>query len=187
MSSTDRDKPTGKPGQRSRKAEQRRQKSASGQAPKPDQPRGPEPDQLLSPAPDQLSPEPDQQPEAEVRIDTVVASTETAALAAVAPPDASPVGAAAPPAAVPVSMQTIANAYRDYTRKSFEETTSFVEQLTGVRSLDKAMEIQTEFVRQVYATFVAQSQKICELHGELAKQTFRPLERLVSKTTPDAR
>jgi hypothetical protein len=186
MSSTDQDKPTGKPGQRSRKADQRRQKSASGQAPKPDQPPNPEPDRLLSPAPDQLKrPEPDQQPKAEARIDAVVASTATAAIPAVAPPDASPV--AAPAAVAPVSMQTIANAYRDYTRKSFEETTCFFEQLTGVRSLDQAIEIQTEFAKRAYATFVAQSQKICELHGELAKQTFKPLERLVSRTTPDAR
>ena len=188
MSNTNQDKPTGKSGQRNRKAEQLRQKAASQQGPKPDQPRSPEPDRLLSPKPDQLkSPGPDWQPDAKARIEAVVASTEAAVIPAAAPPTASPVSAAAPPDAVPVSMQTIANAYRDYTRKSFEETTSFVEKLTGVRSLDKAIEIQTEFAKQAYATFVTQSQKICELHSELAKQTFKPLERLVSKTTPDAR
>jgi phasin family protein len=188
MSNTDQNKPTSKPGQRNRKAEQRRQKAASQQGPRPDQPRSPEPDQLLSPEPDQLkSPEPNRQPDARARIGAVVASTEAAVIPAVAPPEASPVSAAAPATAGPVSMQTIANAYRDYTRKSFEETTSFVEKLTGVRSLDKAMEIQTEFAKQAYATFVTQSQKICELHSELAKQTFKPLQRLVSKTSPDPR
>jgi hypothetical protein len=82
----------------------------------------------------------------------------------------------------PVSLQTIANAYRDYTRKSFEEFGSFFEQLTGARSLDKAMEVQTEFVKRAYETSVAESQKIRELHRKLARQTLEPLQGLAGKT-----
>ncbi len=81
----------------------------------------------------------------------------------------------------PVSLQTIANAYRDYTRKSIEEFGSFVEQLSGVRSLDKAMTVQSEFVKRAYETSVAESQKICELHNRLAKQTLEPLKGLTGK------
>ena len=81
----------------------------------------------------------------------------------------------------PVSLQTIANAYRDYTRKSLEEFGSFVEQLSGVRSLDKAMTVQTEFVKRAYETSVAESQKICELHNRLAKQTLDPFKGLTGK------
>ena len=80
-------------------------------------------------------------------------------------------------------MRTIANAYGDYTLKWLEETRCFVEQLTGVRSLDRAMEVQRDFAKQAYATFVAETQKIGELHGELARQTLKPLERLVAKAT----
>ena len=86
-----------------------------------------------------------------------------------------PFGAVAPADNCPISIQTIANAYGNYTEKSFQETRSFVEKLMGVRSFDKAMEVQTEFARQAYANFVAESQKICELYSELARQTFRPL------------
>ena len=82
----------------------------------------------------------------------------------------------------PVSLQTIANAYRDYTRKSIEEFGSFVEQLSGVRSLDKAMTVQSEFVKRAYETSVAESQKICELHNRLAKQTLDPFKGLTGKT-----
>jgi hypothetical protein len=82
----------------------------------------------------------------------------------------------------PVSLQTIANAYRDYTRKSLEEFGSFVEQLSGVRSLDKAMTVQTEFVKRAYENSVAESQKICELHNRLAKQTLDPFKGLTGKT-----
>ena len=99
------------------------------------------------------------------------------------PVSAEPVSAAPSPAEpAPVSLQTIANAYRDYTRKSIEEFGSFVEQLSGVRSLDKAMTVQTEFVKRAYENSVAESQKICELHNRLAKQTLDPFKGLTGKT-----
>jgi hypothetical protein len=81
-------------------------------------------------------------------------------------------------------VQAIATAYGDYAKKSFEDTKSFVEKLSGVKSLDKVLEAQTEFVRAAYETFVAESQKIAGLYSNCAKQTFKPYEGLVSKFTP---
>ena len=83
-------------------------------------------------------------------------------------------------------VQAIATAYGDYAKKSFEDTKSFVEKLSGVKSLDKAVEAQTEFARSSYETFVAESQKIAGLYTDLAKQTFKPYEGLVAKFTPAA-
>jgi hypothetical protein len=156
MSSGDQNKQGGKPGQRNRKAEQRRSK-------KPDQPQ---------------SPMPERQPDAEKQIDTAAASpsTETASI-----------GAAAPADALPIGLHTIATAYGDYTRKSLEETRSFVEKLSGARSLDKVVEVQAEFAKQAYQTFAAESQKMRELYGKLARQTLKPLEGLVTKSTPTPR
>ena len=108
---------------------------------------------------------------------------ETFAAAAEAlPTDAPSPAEAAPAEPAPVSLQTIANAYRDYTRKSFAEFGSFFEQLSGVRSLDKAMEVQTEFVKRAYESSVAESQKIRELHRALARQTLEPFEGITGKT-----
>src|SRR5439155_13270728 len=81
-------------------------------------------------------------------------------------------------------IQTIASAYDDYTKRSFEDTKSFVEKLSGVKSLDKAIEVQTEFAKSAYETFVAESQKIAGLYTDLAKQTYKPFEGLVAKLTP---
>jgi len=81
-------------------------------------------------------------------------------------------------------VQAIATAYGDYAKKSFEDTKSFVEKLSRVKSLDKAMEAQTEYARSAYETFVAESQKIAGLYGDLAKQNFKPYEGLVAKFTP---
>jgi hypothetical protein len=165
MSSPDHNKPGGKPGQRNRKAEQRRSK-------KPDQP---------------PSPMPERQQEPEERIDAVVASAEKQIDTAPASTEPSPIGVAAPADTLPIGLHTIATAYSDYTKKSFEETRSFVEKLSGVRSLDKAVEVQTEFAKQAYETFVAESQKMRELYGKLARQTLKPLEGFVTKSTPTPR
>jgi phasin family protein len=83
-------------------------------------------------------------------------------------------------------FQAIATAYGDYTKKSFEDTKSFVEKLTGVKSLDKAIEVQTEYAKTSYETFVAESQKIAQLYADLAKQTYKPFEGLVAKFSPAA-
>jgi hypothetical protein len=110
---------------------------------------------------------------------TEVLATEV--LATEVPPAEVPPAEAAPTELSTVSLQTIANAYRDYTRKSIEEFGSFVEQLSGVRSLDKAMTVQSEFVKRAYETSVAESQKICELHTRLARQTLDPFKSLTGK------
>jgi hypothetical protein len=81
-------------------------------------------------------------------------------------------------------LQALASAYGDYTKKSYEDTKSFVEKLSGVRSLDKVIEAQNEYAKSAYETFVADSQKIATLYGDLAKQAFKPLEGVVAKFTP---
>jgi phasin family protein len=81
-------------------------------------------------------------------------------------------------------LQAIASAYGDYTKKSFEDTKSFVEKLSGVKSLDKAIEVHTEFAKSAYETFVAESQKIAGLYTDLAKQAYKPFEGLVAKFAP---
>jgi len=159
------------------------------QQPQPDHVESPKVDQqpaveepvvavVASPEPQPAEPLPSEPPPAE----PVSAAPSPAEPVSTEPPSAEPVSAAPSPAEpAPVSLQTIANAYRDYTRKSIEEFGSFVEQLSGVRSLDKAMTVQSEFVKRAYETSVAESQKICELHNRLAKQTLDPFKGMTGK------
>jgi hypothetical protein len=86
-----------------------------------------------------------------------------------------------PTSAFPGGFQAIATAYGDYTKKSFEDTRSFVEKLSGVRSVDKAVEIQTEFARSAFETFVRETQKIGALYGDLAKQSCKPFGGFTAK------
>jgi hypothetical protein len=168
MSGTDETKPAAKSGRRNKKGETRRQKSSSQESPAPVEMQTPERE------PDHV-PQADQQAAVSEPLEAVVAE------AMVAEADAVSADAPSPDEPAPVSLQTIANAYRDYTRKSFEEFGSFFEQLSGVRSLDKAMEVQTEFVKRAYENSVAESRKIRELHSKLARQTLEPFQGLAGK------
>jgi hypothetical protein len=87
---------------------------------------------------------------------------------------------------VQTGLQAIASAYGEYTKKSFEDTRSLVEKLSGVKSLDKALEVQTEYAKSAYESFVTESQKIAGMYSDLAKQSFKPLEGLVAKFAPVA-
>src|SRR6201993_4428308 len=81
-------------------------------------------------------------------------------------------------------LSAIATAYGDYSKKSYEDTKSFVEKLSGVKSLDKALEAQSEYAKTSYETFMAEWQKIAGLYTDLAKQAYKPFEGLVAKFTP---
>ena len=83
-------------------------------------------------------------------------------------------------------FSAIAAAYGDYAKKSYEDTKSFVEKLSGVKSIDKVLEVQTEYAKSAYEMFVAESQKIATLYTDLAKQTFKPLESVAAKFVPAA-
>ena len=87
----------------------------------------------------------------------------------------------------PGGFHAIATAYGDYTKKSFEDTRSFVEKLSGVKSFDKAIEIQTEFAKSAFETFMAESQKIGALYRDLATQSYKPFGGLLAKMTPTNR
>ena len=104
--------------------------------------------------------------------------------APVAPAATVPVDPVVPtqPAPDPVSYQAITNAYGDFTRKSIEQTSSFFEQLAGARSFNRAFQLQTEYAQKAYETFVAESEKIRELHCELNRQRLQRFESLVTGT-----
>ena len=81
-------------------------------------------------------------------------------------------------------FQAIATAYGDYTKKSFEDTRTFVEKLSSAKSVDKAIEIQTEFAKSAFETFMAESQKIDALYRDLATQSYKPFGGFLAKVTP---
>lgn len=80
--------------------------------------------------------------------------------------------------------QQIAAEVADYSKKSFEDGTKVMEKLLGAKSLDKAMEIQTDFAKVAYENFVAQATKIGELYSDFAKESYKPFENFAAKAAP---
>ena len=70
-------------------------------------------------------------------------------------------------------------------KKSFEDSAAALEKLMGAKSLEKAMEVQTEYFRSSYEDFVAESAKIGELYADLAKEAYKPFESALAKTSDD--
>ena len=79
------------------------------------------------------------------------------------------------------SAQAIAVEVADYSKKSFEDGTAALEKLFGVKSLDKAIEVQTEYAKTAYEGFVAKASKIGELYADFAKETYKPFEAMLAK------
>jgi hypothetical protein len=80
--------------------------------------------------------------------------------------------------------QAIATEVADYSKKSFEHGSATFESLLGAKSLEKAIEIQSDYVKTAYEGFVAQSSKLGELYTDLAKETYKPLEGMIAKVAP---
>ena len=79
------------------------------------------------------------------------------------------------------SMQAIAIEVADYSKRSFEQGTAAAEKLIGAKSLDKAFEVQSDYLKNSYEGFVAQASKLGELYADLAKEAYRPFESQLGK------
>lgn len=78
-------------------------------------------------------------------------------------------------------FQAIATEIADYSKKSFEDGTAAMEKLLGAKSLDKAIEVQTDFYKTAYEGFVSKATKIGELYADIAKETYKPIEGAFAK------
>lgn len=84
------------------------------------------------------------------------------------------------------SLQAIAVEMADYSKKSFEDSTAAVEKLMGAKTIEKALEVQSDYAKSAYEGFVAEATKIGEMYSDLAKETYKPFEGLMAKASSAA-
>jgi hypothetical protein len=72
-------------------------------------------------------------------------------------------------------LQAIAAELTDYSKKSLESGSAFVEKLLRVKTPEAGAQLHLEFVKSSYADFVAQATKVGELYSSLAKEVFKPV------------
>ena len=80
--------------------------------------------------------------------------------------------------------QAIATEFADYSKKSFEDGSAALEKLFGAKSLETAVEVQSNYVKTAYEGFVAEATKLGELYTDLAKETYKPFEGFLAKVNP---
>jgi hypothetical protein len=80
-------------------------------------------------------------------------------------------------------MQAMTADAVDYSRKSFEASSATLERLLGAKSLEKAVEIQADFVRGAYEGFVAQATRMGDLVTDMTKESYKPLEGILGRVT----
>jgi phasin family protein len=81
------------------------------------------------------------------------------------------------------SAQAIMAEVADYSKKSVEGSAATWEKLLAAKSMDKAMQVQSEFLKSSYEDFVAEATKLGELYVDLAKETYKPFEGAIAKVT----
>jgi phasin family protein len=79
------------------------------------------------------------------------------------------------------NAQVIAVEVVDYSKKSIEDSAAAWERLMGAKSMEKAMEVQSEFLKSAYEDFVAEATKLGELYVDLAKEAYKPFEGALAK------
>ena len=79
------------------------------------------------------------------------------------------------------TVQAIAAEATDYSRRSMENSSSFVAKLLDAKSFDSVIQIHSEYAKTSYEGFVAQAKKMGELCSDLAKEFFKPIETAITK------
>ena len=78
-------------------------------------------------------------------------------------------------------FQAIAAQVTDYSKKAFEDGTRALEQLIGAKSVQQAIEIQSQFAKKAYETHIAEMSKLGEMYVAIARDAYKPVEQVFSK------
>ena len=78
-------------------------------------------------------------------------------------------------------MQAIAVEAADYSKKSFESSTAAFEKLMAAKSIEKAVEVQSEYVKSAYEGYVGEMTKLGAMMTEFAKDAYKPFEAMFGK------
>ena len=63
----------------------------------------------------------------------------------------------------------------DYSKRSFDDAVRTWEQLIGVRSLEKVLDIQSQYAKRVYENHVAELSKLAEMYTGMVRDASKPI------------
>jgi phasin family protein len=80
-------------------------------------------------------------------------------------------------------FQAIASRMADYSKTAFEDATRAYERLVGAKSLESVIEIQSQYAKKAYDTWVAEASKLGEMYAAVARDAYKPVEKAVTRKT----
>ena len=73
-------------------------------------------------------------------------------------------------------FQAIAAETADFSKRSLDVGTNALEKLFAASSLDKAVEVQSDYVRAAYEGYVGQVAKLNDIVAGMARDAYKPYE-----------
>ena len=81
-------------------------------------------------------------------------------------------------------FQAIAAELMKYQQKAFEDGAHAMQEFMTAKSPERAMQVQSEYIKSAYEGLAAQASRIGELYMQLAKESVKPLEGVLGKGGP---
>lgn len=78
-------------------------------------------------------------------------------------------------------FQALAAELTDYSKRAFDDAIHTWEQLTGVRSMEQAIQIQSQYAKRVYDNHVAELSKLTEMYVGMVRDASKPMEQAFKK------
>ena len=73
-------------------------------------------------------------------------------------------------------FQALAAEMMEYSKSAFDDAIRTWEQLIGVRSLEQAMQIQSDYAKRVYENHMAEMKKLGEMTVGMVRDASKPVE-----------
>lgn len=83
-------------------------------------------------------------------------------------------------------FQAITAEVTNYSKKVFEDGTRAFEQLIGAKSVEQAVEVQSQYAKKAFDSWTAQVAKLQEMYVALAQDAYRPVEQTALKNARKA-
>jgi hypothetical protein len=83
-------------------------------------------------------------------------------------------------------LQAIGTRVNDFSKQAFEDATRTFEKLLGAKSLEQTLEIQSQYAKKAYDTWMAEASKIGEMYAAVARDSYKPVEQAVKKPVETA-
>lgn len=80
-------------------------------------------------------------------------------------------------------LQQIAAETTDFTKRAYEQQAEMLEKLFRTKTLDKGIELQTDYAKAAYQSWVSQATRMGEIYADLAKQAYKPFEQTALTAT----